>query len=66
MKPKVEITAIDGVTFRVNLINTLSQTVKSYIYYNYIDNGDGLARTCNEWVTFGFFPNNVKGLIEDK
>lgn len=49
----------------VELINTLGRTVAIYEFYNFIENGDSLARLCSDWVNSGLFPmGNSKGLVE--
>lgn len=57
--------------FRVELVNTLNEVVATYTYFNYfnfIGNGDMLARVCSEWINFGIFPGNPnefgRGLVK--
>ncbi len=67
-KPTVLIERAESLnTLKVSLINTLGVCCKSYLFYNFIGNGDSLAMMTNEWVNFGLFPSNgLKGVIEIK
>lgn len=55
----------DSNCLTVELINTLGVSFAKYKFFNYIDYGDNLAKTCFEWVIFGFFPSeSLMGLIK--
>lgn len=66
MKDKqVNIKAIPGeLHFLVEFVNTLGEVVGKYKFYNYIDNGDSLSYACSDWVNYGQFPANLKGLVK--
>lgn len=49
--------------FLVEFVNTLGVVVAKYGFYNYNGNGDNLALACSEWVNYGQFPPDLKGLV---
>lgn len=64
MKRVIILATETPMVLKVNFINPLGEVVVSKLFYNYINNGDGLTQAIGNWVNDGLFPSNAtKGLI---
>lgn len=48
----------------LEFVNTFGVVVVKYKFINYVGNGDNLALACSEWVNYGNFIDNLKGLVK--